>query len=106
MPRLAQYCGQWIRHSGWYPDRKIRLYDRRRARWVGEYVHESIQADGPVAELRGDLLHYTCDTIAEHRRTVDRYTTLAAQQDHARGKRGGQLAQLVLPPWKFLETTM
>jgi hypothetical protein len=104
MPRLARYCGQWIHHSGWYPDRKVRLYDRRRARWVGEYVHESVQVDGAVSELRGDLLHYTCDTIEQHRATVDRYTTLAARQDHAQGKRGALLAQLLLPPWKFLET--
>ena len=42
-PRLAQYLGRWIRHGGWYPDRKIRLYDRRKAEWIGEYVHESVR---------------------------------------------------------------
>ena len=104
MPRLARYCGQWIRHSGWYPDRKVRLYDRRRARWVGEYVHESVRADGPVAALRGDLLHYTCDTIEQHFATVDRYTTLAAQQAHAQGTQGALASMIVLPPWKFVET--
>lgn len=108
MPRLAHYCGRWIRHSGWYPDRKVRLYDRRRARWTGEYVHESVHVDGTsgsaVAALKGDLLHYTCDTLEQHRRTVDRYTSLAAQEAQARGKRGALLGMLVLPPWKFVET--
>ena len=46
MPRMAQYLGRWIRHSGWYPDRKVRLYDRRKARWVGDFVHESVKVDG------------------------------------------------------------
>lgn len=104
MPRLAHYRGKWIRHSGWYPDRKVRLYDRRRARWVGEYVHESVRVDGKVADLRGDLLHYTCDSIEQHRRSVDRYTTLAAQEAHARGTRGALAAMIALPPWKFIET--
>ena len=46
MPRLAQYLGRWIYHSGWYPDRKVRLYDRRKAKWVGDFVHESVQPQG------------------------------------------------------------
>jgi glycosyltransferase involved in cell wall biosynthesis len=104
MPRRAYYCGQWIHHSGWYPDRKIRLYNRRRAHWVGEYVHESVQAEGQVGELQADLLHYTCDTIEQHRNSVDRYTTLAAQEARAQGKKGALTAMILLPPWKFLET--
>ena len=63
MPRLAQYLGKWILHSGWHPDRKIRLFDRRRARWVGEFVHESVVVDGTVGELEGNLLHYTCGSL-------------------------------------------
>ena len=46
VPRLAQYMGRWILHSGWYPDRKIRLYHRRKALWVGDFVHESVKVDG------------------------------------------------------------
>ena len=44
MPRLARYLGRWIYHSGWYPDRKVRLYDRRKAKWVGDFVHESVRS--------------------------------------------------------------
>ncbi|HAX44766.1 MAG TPA: glycosyltransferase family 2 protein, partial [Solibacterales bacterium] len=51
VPRMAQYLGKWILHSGWYPDRKIRLFDRRKARWVGDYVHESVFSDGRVGAL-------------------------------------------------------
>jgi len=114
MPRLPWYRGRWIRHSGWYPDHKLRLYDRRRARWVGDYVHESVQADGPVRTLRGDLHHFTCDSLDDHFRTVDRYTTLAAQEAYAQSKSNSKSTARILsralamtiagPPWKFLET--
>src|SRR5690348_14593721 len=78
MPRLAQYMGKWILHSGWYPDRKIRLYDRRKAKWVGNFVHESVQVvQGRVGHLDANLLHFTCDSLSEHLKTMDRYTTLA-----------------------------
>ena len=104
MPRLAHYLGGWIRHSGWYPDRKIRLYDRRRGRWTGGAVHESVQVDGPVGRLQGDLLHYTCDSLSEHIQRVDRYTSLAADELAAEGKRIGWRGLTLAPLWKFLRT--
>ncbi len=104
MPRLAHYLGRWIRHSGWYPDRKVRLFDRRRARWTGELVHESVAVEGPVVRLNADLLHYTCDSVEDHGRTLERYTTLAARQARAAGVRWALARRIVLPPWKFLET--
>ncbi len=76
MPRLARYLGRWIRHSGWYPDRKVRLYHRDRAAWQGDYVHESVQVSGPLRHLETPLLHFTCDSLGQHLRTLDRYTTL------------------------------
>jgi glycosyltransferase involved in cell wall biosynthesis len=104
MPRLARYQGRWIHHSGWYPDRKLRLYDRRRGRWVGDYVHERVEVEGPVRALAGDLFHYTCDSLEEHIGSVDRYTTLAAQESFAR-QEGWVLPRMAaLPPWKFFET--
>ncbi len=108
-PRRARYLGAWIRHSGWYPDSKIRLYDRRKARWVGDYVHESVVADGPVGKLRGDLLHYTCNDFADHIRTVNRYTTLAAREwrdNHGPIPRGQVPAWRLFaaPPWAFLRS--
>ncbi len=80
MPRLAQYLGRWILHGGWYPDRKVRLYDRTRAEWTGNYVHESVTVRGRIGKLEGKLLHFTCDSLSAHLRTLDRYTTLAARE--------------------------
>lgn len=84
-PRLAHYCGRWIRHSGWYPDRKIRLYRRSLGRWTGDYIHESVQTQGTVGHLQGDLLHYTCNSFQEHLESIERYTDLAAQELHDSG---------------------
>lgn len=103
-PRLAHYLGRWIHHSGWYPDRKVRLYDRRKAKWVGDYVHESVRVEGKVGELQSNLLHFTCASLSEHLRTLDRYTTLAAQEVRARGK-SVPITRLTLDPaWTFLRS--
>jgi len=104
VPRLAQYLGRWILHSGWHPDRKVRLYDRRRARWAGDFVHESVQVDGRVGHFRSNLLHFTCDSLSEHLRTMDRYTTLAAEQLVSQGGKIGWSKLLLDPPWTFLKT--
>ena len=103
-PRMAQYLGKWILHSGWYPDRKIRLFDRRRAKWVGEYVHESVAPEGSVGDLNGHLLHYTCGSLSEHLKSMDRYTTLAAEEVVARGKPVGTRRLLLDPAWTFVRT--
>jgi glycosyltransferase involved in cell wall biosynthesis len=104
MPRLARYLGRWIYHSGWYPDRKIRLYDRRKAKWFGEFVHESVKCEGKVAHLQSNILHYTCDSLSEHLKTLDRYTTLAAQE-LAANKVPVPLWSLIFdPPWNFVRS--
>ncbi len=102
-PRMAHYCGRWIRHSGWYPDRKVRLYRRDRAKWMGDYVHESVTTSGPVEELDGDLLHHTCDTLIEHRERVDRYTDLAAEEIRALGRSAPLWRVLLTPPFTFFK---
>ena len=104
MPRLAQYLGKWILYSGWYPDRKIRLFDRRKATWVGEYVHESVRVEGTVGTLRGNLLHYTCGSLTEHIKTMDRYTTLAAEEIAARKQAVGMRRLFFDPIWTFFQT--
>lgn len=104
MPRMAQYLGRWIRHSGWYPDKKVRLYDRRRAAWVGDYVHESVRVEGPTEELTGDLLHFTCGSISEHLRTLDRYTTLAAREIREKGRSAPLWKLFVSPGWTFVRS--
>ena len=102
MPRLARYLGRWIYHAGWYPDRKIRLYHRDKAKWFGDFVHESVRCEGRVGDLESDILHFTCDSLSEHLRTLDRYTTLAAQELVA-NKIPVPIWSLIFdPPWNFV----
>jgi glycosyltransferase involved in cell wall biosynthesis len=96
-PRKAYYLGRWINHSGWYPDPKIRLYRRDQGSWAGAFVHESIVVKGAVVQCKGDLLHFTCDSIEEHLERLHRYTSLAAEELWQGGKTAGQ-SRLVLSP--------
>ena len=102
MPRATFHLGRWIRTTDWYPDCQLRLYDRRQARWTGGYVHESVKADGPVIDLREDILHYAYRDLAHHVQTMDHYTSLAARQMFEDGRRAGWFDLAVHPPAAFL----
>ncbi len=104
MPRLAQYLGRWILHSGWYPDRKVRLFDRRRAKWIGNYVHESVEVEGRIGHLNSNILHFTCSSLSEHLKTMDRYTTLAAEQLVSQNTPIGWTDLALDPPWTFFQS--
>lgn len=104
MNRLTNYCGQWIHHSGWYPDRKLRLFDRRVARWSNQNPHEKIEMDAGARgeRLSGDLLHYSYYSVDEHYARARRYAHLAAQAMNAQGKRAALWNLLFSAPVKFL----
>jgi glycosyltransferase involved in cell wall biosynthesis len=104
MPRRALYMGAWIRHSGWYPDRKIRLYDRRKAQWSGDFVHESMNFTGAVGSFSNDLLHIPYRSWADHAERIDRYTRLAAEAARTAGRRSNLFKLLLGPPLYFLKT--
>jgi glycosyltransferase involved in cell wall biosynthesis len=101
IPRVAFHVGRWIRSTDWYPDYQLRLYDRRRARWAGRYVHESVRVDGAIGRLRHELQHFAFRDLAHHAQTMDRYTTLAARQMFEDGRRAGWIDILVLPRLTF-----
>ncbi len=102
--RRTYYLGRWIKHSGWWPDRKVRLYDRRRARWRGDFVHESLEVNGRINQLDGELLHFTVRNSSEHHLRMDRYTTLAAQDLYSRGEHKSIESLLFGPLMVFLRS--
>ena len=102
VPRLSFYLGRWIRGTDWYPDRQLRLYDRRAGEWNGRRVHESVRLSGEPGQLTRDLHHYPYRDISHHLATIDRYTTLAAGQAQADGRRVSIAAVAVHPPFAFL----
>jgi glycosyltransferase involved in cell wall biosynthesis len=102
MPRLSSYLGRWIRHGSWYPNRQLRLFDRRRGRWTGRDPHDRVEIDGPLGTLRGELLHHPYRDFADHLDTIDRYTSIAAQRLHEEGRRARWVDIALRPPWRFL----
>jgi glycosyltransferase involved in cell wall biosynthesis len=104
MPRRAFYLGKWIKHSGWYPDRKVRLYDRRHCRFEGDFVHETVKVKGSVNTFRGDLFHFPYRDFNDHSKRIDRYTDLAAQEARSRGRSGSVLKLVAGPPIAFFKT--
>ncbi len=104
MPRRTFYLGRWIRHSGWYPDYKLRLYNRNRGKWRGEFVHESVEVDGNVEKLNGDILHYTVRNASDHHLRIDRYTTLAAEELRQKGKRARATSIFISPLTTFIRS--
>lgn len=102
--RRARYLGRWILHSGWYPDYKLRLFDRGKGQWQGAYVHESVVVAGPVETLAGEILHYTCDSLAEHRKRIEFYTDLAAREMIDRREGVSPARRALAPVWIFLHS--
>ncbi len=102
MARRTWYLGRWIRHAGWYPDRKLRLFRRSRGRWGGVDPHDHVHVEGRVARLHGDLLHYSYRSIADHLRTIDSFTTIAAREKLAQGRSAGVTDLALRPIGKFL----
>jgi glycosyltransferase involved in cell wall biosynthesis len=102
IPRVAHHMGRWIRSTDWYPDDQLRLYDRRAGEWTGAYVHESVRVRGSVGRLQHDLHHHPYRDVTDHLDTIDRYTTLAARQMNAEGRRAGVLEIAGHPPLAFV----
>ena len=102
--RLTNYNGQWIRHSGWYPDTKLRLIKKGKALWGGENPHDILQMIIPekVGFLKGDLLHYSYDSISAHVNQTDKFTTIAARAAFKQGKRSSVFKIVTRPMFKFL----
>jgi glycosyltransferase involved in cell wall biosynthesis len=102
IPRVTWYLGRWIRSTDWYPDYQLRLYDRRAGRWNERRVHESVRLQESPGILRHELQHFAYRDLSHHLATIDRYTTLAAEQLMADGRRTSAFAAAVHAPSAFL----
>jgi len=104
--RLTNYCGQWIYHSGWYPDRKLRLWDRRKGRWGGVNPHDRVHMDkgSRIGHLAGDLLHFSYPTISHHIAQNIKFAEIAARAAYENGQKARLVADIILnPAFTFLK---
>ena len=100
--RLTDYFGRFLWHGNAYPDRLVRLFDRRRGGWNGRSIHENTAIEGVPGRLRGHLLHYSYRSLADHEARMARYAELMARAMHEDGRRGSLLPVLINPAWRFL----
>ena len=102
LARRNRFLGRWLAHGEGYPDWTTRLFDRRRARWSDDPVHERVIAEDGVGRLEGDLMHASAESIERYIAKQNRYTTIQADVLHARGERSSALAMVGAPAWRFL----
>jgi len=104
MNRRTNYCGQWIWYSGWYPDRKLRLFDRRLGSWGGLNPHDKVEMNSgrPAQWIKGDLLHYSYYTVEEHFDRARKYAQIAAFARQQQGKRSWWVQTIFSPVAKFI----
>ena len=101
-PRCTFYCGRWIRHGNWYPDRQIRLWQRGQARWSASQVHEILEVNGSLGRLRGELFHRSMDSINHHVAKLTEYSDIFARQNA--GRNVGIFELSVRPWWRFVRS--
>lgn len=105
IPRLSFYMNRPIKHGGWYPDWQIRFFNRQKGKWKDVLIHESVEVDGRIEKLSGDILHYSVEDAAHHHRMIgERYAPLAAEQMFARGRKTSALKIATAGATAFLQT--
>lgn len=84
MNRLTNYCGSWVRHSGWYPDTKMRLFQKGKGAWGGVNPHDKFElhAGGKSIHLKGDLLHYSYYSVEDHYQQIEYFSDIASKELH------------------------
>ena len=100
--RLTRYFGAPLRHGNAYPDRVLRLFDRRRGGWSGREIHEHVRVDGRIGRIDGDLGHDAYRSLADQLARLERFACMMAEHMHARGRRARVVNLLVNPWWRFV----
>jgi len=105
MNRFNYYCGKWIRHGTYYPDRKLRLLDINKGKWGGQNPHDKImmQESTTIHHLEGDLFHYTYQTIEQHANQMEKFSTIAAKALFDKGKKASYFKMVINPAWAFIK---
>ncbi|MFP4556732.1 MAG: glycosyltransferase family 2 protein [Bacteroidales bacterium] len=104
--RLNNYCGQWMYHTSLYPERKLRLFDRRKGQWGGINPHDRFEMDASakVGSLKGDLLHWVYDTIEEHIAKINHFSTISSKEYYKLGIKAGVGKVAFRPLWRFIHS--
>lgn len=97
------YLGRWIKHSGWYPQYILRLFNRNFGACNEASIHKSIFVEGKTARLEGDIFHYSYRNLSHHLSKINQYTTSIAEERWREGKRFNPLKAVFAPPAEFVK---
>jgi glycosyltransferase involved in cell wall biosynthesis len=106
MNRLTNYCGHWVKHCGWYPDKKLRLWESKKGSWTGINPHdkyELLNGDQQAGYLRGNILHYSYYSVEDHYKQVDYFTNISAHAYFKKGSGAPFFKLFVNPIAKFVD---
>jgi glycosyltransferase involved in cell wall biosynthesis len=106
MNRLTNYCDKWIKHGGWYPDRKLRIWNKNKGKWGGTNPHDEffMEKDAKIVHLNGNLLHYSYYSIRGHMEQVQKFTDILASAMLKKGKHGSLFKIIFSPFFKFIQS--
>jgi len=104
MNRLTNYIGTWIHHCGWYPDTKLRLFNRDKGKWDGINPHDEFRffEKASILKLKGDLLHYSYHSLRDHHKQIEHFTSIAAKAYFEKGKKAPLIKLIFSPPVRFV----
>lgn len=101
--RINNYCGKWIMHTSWYPDKKLRLWDKRKGSWTGLNPHDRVEMikGSKTGILKGDIRHYSYNSITEHIAQINRFTDISARSYYNNGIKSGYINIIINPIWRL-----
>jgi len=104
--RFNNYCGKWIKHSRWYPDRHLRLFDKTKGRWIGPNPHDKFRMNkgSNVSRLKGNLNHWIYTSVEEHLEKMNRFSTISAGEYFKAGRKAGPLTATIHMTWSFFRS--
>ena len=103
--RLNNYCGQWVKYAGWYPDAKIRLWKKEKGKWKGTNPHDKVvmEKGTSIGFLQGDLLHYSYSSISQYIAQTNSFSTIAAREAFHQGKKSSFIKIVLNPTFTFVK---
>ncbi len=105
MNRFNNYCGQWIKYSDWYPDKKLRAFIRNKGEWKGINPHDSYKLYNPKnsGKLKGDILHWNYPTYSAHNQQIEKFSSISADSYYKLGKKAPIWKIIINPTWAFFK---
>jgi glycosyltransferase involved in cell wall biosynthesis len=104
--RLTNFCGKWIKHTDWYPDRKLRLFHKKKGQWRGINPHDKyvLEDNCKTSYIKGNLLHYSFPTISHQMGVIEKFSSISAKEAYLKGKSANIFSILINPFWKFIKS--